>query len=154
MNEKFLILERNVQKDLESIEGIYEALGAPDLSRTVPLKDLIFTAYHLHGLYTAFENVFRNIAVAFENHLDQPTWHRQLLQRMQLDLTPLRPAVIDAEAGEKLDEMLGFRHVFRAAYGVKLDPVRLQVVLRKALELKSLYREQIERFLEFLRGME
>ena len=73
---------------------------------------------------------------------------------MQLDLTPLRPAVIDSEMYERLNEMLGFRHVFRSAYGVNLNPVRLQGVLRAALELKPLYREQIERFLEFLRGLE
>src|SRR5436853_416536 len=67
MNEKFLVLERNIQKDLASIEKQYEDLGAPDLSGTVPPKELIFVAYHLHGLYTAFENIFRNIAAAFEN---------------------------------------------------------------------------------------
>jgi hypothetical protein len=154
MNEKFLVLERSIQKDLASIEKQYEDLGAPDLSGKVPPKELIFVAYHLHGLYTAFENIFRNVAAAFENHLDPSGWHRQLLQRMQLDLTPLRPAVIDLEMYERLNQMLGFRHVFRAAYGVNLNPVRLQGVLQAALELKPLYREQIERFLEFLRGLE
>lgn len=154
MNEKFLVLDRNIQNDLASIEKLYEALGIPDLSGTAPPKEVIFIAYHLHGLYTAFENIFRNISTVFENHLEPSEWHRQLLQRMQLDLTPLRPAVIDIEMYEKLKDMLGFRHVFRAAYGVSLNPVRLQGVLRAALELKTLYRPQMERFLGFLRGLE
>lgn len=154
MNEKFLILERNIQRDLEAIDAIYEALGSPELEESESQETLIVIAYRLHSLYTAFENIFRNIAASFENHLEQDSWHRQLLKRMQLDLTPLRPAVIDAEAYDRLDELLRFRHVFRTMYGLDLDPLRLVVVLRKALKLKTLYRPQIERFLEFLRGME
>ena len=154
MNGKFLVLERNIQSDLETIDRLYAALGAPELGESAPEESLIVVAYRLHGLYTALENIFRNIASAFENNLDVSSWHRDLLQRMRLDLTPIRPAVIDAEAYEKLDEMRRFRHVFRTLYGVELDPLRLGVVLRKALELKPLYRVQIERFLEFLRGIE
>lgn len=154
MNEKFLVLDRNVQGDLATIERLYEALGSPDLDEAAPQESLIVVAYRLHSLYTAFENIFRNIAKAFENHLDKEAWHRELLQRMRLDLTPLRPAVIDVEAYERLDELLRFRHVFRSMYGLNLDPSRLEIVLRKALELKPLYRGQIERFLEFVRCIE
>jgi len=154
MNEKFLVLERNIQNDLEAIASLYEALGSPELKEDEPQEALIVAAYRLHSLYTAFENIFRNIAASFENQLDKAGWHRQLLQRMRLDLTPLRPAVIDAEAYDRLDEMLRFRHVFRTMYGLDLDPLRLRVVLRKTLELRPLYRAQIEKFLQFLREME
>jgi hypothetical protein len=154
MNEKFLVLERNIQSDLEAIDHLYEALGSPELGESESQETMIVVAYRLHSLYTAFENIFRNISALFENQLDKDGWHRQLLQRMRLDLTPLRPAVIDAEAYERLDEMLRFRHVFRTMYGLDLDSLRLQVVLRKALELKPLYRTQIEKFLQFLREME
>ncbi len=154
MNEKFLVLERNIQSDLEAIDGIYEALGSPELKEDESKEALIVVAYRLHSLYTAFENIFKNIAASFENHLDQDGWHRQLLKRMHLDLTPLRPAVIDTEAYDRLNELLRFRHVFRTMYGLDLDPLRLGVVLSKTLELKTLYRPQIERFLEFLREME
>jgi len=154
MNEKFLVLERNIQSDLETIGRLYGLLGSPELTESEPQESLIVAAYRIHSLYTAFENIFRNIAKAFENHLDESSWHRDLLQRMRLDLTPLRPAVIDAEAFEKLDEMRRFRHVFRTSYGLELDPLRLSVALRKTLELKPLYQAQIERFLEFLHGIE
>jgi len=154
MNEKFLVLESDIESDLAAIDRLYDELGLPDLRESTSQEELIVVAYRLHSLYMAFENIFRNIAAAFENHLDPSGWHRQLLQRMQRDLAPLRPAVIDSEAYERLNEMLGFRHVFRSAYGVNLNPVRLQVVLRAALELRPLYRPQIERFVEFLRKME
>lgn len=154
MNEKFLILERNVQSDLEVIERLYSELGKPEPAESDGQEALIVVAYRLHSLYSAFENIFRNIATSFENHLDPSSWHRQLLERMRLDLNPVRPAVLDAEAFEKLDELLRFRHLFRTGYGLKLDGLRLQLVVRKALELKAIYRGQIERFLEFLRRLE
>jgi hypothetical protein len=154
MKEKHLVLDRRVREDLESIDRLYEALGSPDLTESSPQEDLIVVAYRLHSIYTAIENIFRNIANAFENQVSQESWHREVLQRMRLDLTPLRPAVIDAEAYEKLDELRRFRHVFRTMYGLDLDPLRLQVVLRRALELKPLYRNQVERFLTFLQGIE
>jgi hypothetical protein len=154
MNERFLVLERNIQKDLETIDELYEDLGSPAINEKESQETLIIVAYRLHSLYTAFENIFRNIASVFENQLDKEKWHQQLLVRMRLDLTPLRPAVIDDDAYERLDEMRRFRHVFRTMYGLDLDPLRLQVVLRRALELKSLYRDQIGRFLQFLRAME
>jgi len=154
MNEKFLILERNVQSDLTVIERIYSELGEPELAESDEQEALIVVSYRLHSLYSAFENIFRNIATSFENHPDPSSWHRQLLGRMRLDLSPVRPAVIDEEAFEKLDELLRFRHLFRTGYGLKLDALRLQLVVRKALELKLIYREQIDRFLDYLRRLE
>ncbi|HEY4593603.1 MAG TPA: antitoxin [Thermoanaerobaculia bacterium] len=154
MREKYLVLDRNVRADLGTIDRLYEALGSPELAESSPQEELIVIAYRLHSLYMAFENIFRNIADAFENHVSKESWHSEVLQRMRLDLTPLRPAVIDAEAFEKLDELRRFRHVFRTMYGLSLDPLRLQVVLRRALDLKRLYRDQIERFLTFLQGIE
>ena len=151
MDDRFLILERNVQNDLQTIERLYEELGNPHLD-AMNQEGLIVVAYRLHGLYSAFENIFRNIAKTFENHLDPSSWHRQVLERMRLDLSPVRPAVIDDEAYEKLDELVRFRHLFRTGYGVRLDGQRLQLVVQKALELKSIYPQQVARFLDFLRS--
>lgn len=154
MNEKFLILERSVRADLEAIDRLYAALGTPQLAMSDPEEKIIAVAYRLHTLYTAFENIFRNIAAAFENDLrDRAGWHRELLQRMKLDLLPIRPAVIDNEAHDDLDELLRFRHFFRTAYGVPLNPARLDLALRHALDLRPLYREQIERFLGFVESL-
>jgi hypothetical protein len=155
MNEKFLILERSVHADLDAIDQLFESLGTPELSASDPEEKLIVIAYRLHSLYTAFENAFRNIAGTFENELrDRAGWHRELLQRMKLDLTPIRPAVIDEEAFARLEELLRFRHFFRTAYGVPLDSARLSLALHQALELRPLYRKQIESFLEFVQTLE
>jgi len=73
--------------------------------------------------YNTFENIFRNVAAVFENSVDDvERWRVRLLERMRLDVLPLRPAVIDDAAYDALDELRRFRHLFRHAYSVKLAP--------------------------------
>jgi hypothetical protein len=153
MQEKALLLERTIERDLKAIEEIYEAIDRTPFGAGE--EELIVLAYRLHNLYNAFENIFQNIAVFFENNLDdRARWHSQLLQRMLLDLTPIRPAVIDEETLDKLDELRRFRHVFRSAYTIKLDSERLSLVRNKALALRQAYRPQINRFLTFLKSLQ
>lgn len=152
MNEKAQILISTVQRDLAAIERIYQALGEPDLAPDSDYRDVIVVAYHLHHLYTAFENIFLNIANTFENSIkDANRWHTELLDRMTLDLLPLRPRVLDDAAYTALDELRRFRHVFRHAYRIDLDGERLELVLKKAIRLKPIYQVQIEKFLDFVR---
>jgi len=154
MSETFLVLERAVQADLDSIARLYAEIGQPDLPEDAPQDQLIVLSYRLHNLYNAFENIFRNVAAVFENHVDEAAgWHAQLLRHMRLDLTPVRPALIDESAYEKLDELRRFRHLFRSAYGVQLDPERLRLVLRKAVQLRRIYLPQMVSFLEFVRAV-
>jgi hypothetical protein len=151
MNEKMLVLSRSISKDIGEIERIYDALDRHTLSSDTDTETAIVVAYYLHNLYNGFENIFGAIAAAFENSIDDVgRWHTQLLERMRLDVMPLRPSVIDDEAFEALDELRRFRHLFRHAYGIQLDPLRLQLVLQKALRLRKLYPAQLEAFTVFL----
>jgi hypothetical protein len=153
MHERLILLEASVRGDLAVIDELFSALDSSAPGSDPTEERLIVNAYRLHNLYTAFENVFRGIAQAFENTLDERSgWHRQLLERMRLDLSPIRPAVIDDAAYVALDELLRFRHLFRSAYSARLDAGRLALVLRAAEGLRPLYRSQIERFLEFVKA--
>lgn len=156
MDEEYLVLDRRIRKDLEILEKLWEELESVELpSPEIDRKEVVFVGYQLHNLYNAAENIFHNIAEAFGNHLDTKSgWHAELLDRMRLDLTPLRPVVIDDKAFDQLDELRRFRHVFRAAYGVELDAERMALVLRKALALRKRLPGQIEGFLNFLDSLD
>ncbi len=155
MTEKTLLLASSIRKDMQAIEEIYATLAGVELSPSVDEKELIVTAYRLHNLFSAFENMFVNIAAVFENSVDEAgCWHSQLLERMALDAMPLRPKVIDDEAYESLDELRRFRHLFRHAYSRRLHADRLNLVLQRALILKSIYKPQLETFLQFLQTLE
>lgn len=154
MDDKILVLLNNIRRDLEAIATIYGELERHPLQENADDDTLIVVAYHLHNLYNAFENTFQNIAAVFENSVDEvERWHAQLLERMRLDVMPLRPAVIDDTAYDALDELRRFRHLFRHAYSVKLDPLRLQLVMHKALALGAIHTEQLKRFMDFLQGL-
>ena len=154
MNDKILVLTNSIRHDLETIAAIYSELECHPLTADTDDDTLIVIAYHLHNLYNVFENIFQNIAVVFENSVDDvERWHAQLLERMRLDVMPLRPAIIDDMAYDALDELRRFRHLFRHAYGVRLDPLRLQLVMRKALALKAAYAAQFEQFVDFLQSL-
>jgi hypothetical protein len=144
-----------VERDLDVIDQIYQELGEPELSPESDYRDLVFVAYQLHHLYNAFENIFLNVAAAFENAIeDKDRWHTQLLERMLLDVLPLRPKLIDDQAYVALDELRRFRHLFRHAYRTRLDAERLQLVVTKSMQLKALYKSQIDEFLTFVRSLE
>ena len=154
MNGKFIILINSIRRDQQAIAAIYAELERHPLSQDADNDVLIVIAYHLHNLYNAFENVFQNIAAAFENSVeDDGRWHAQLLERMRLNALPLRPAVIDDEVYAALDELRRFRHLFRHAYIVKLDPPRLRLVWDKASKLESLYQGQLEAFVAFVQEL-
>lgn len=151
MNDKILVLINSIRRDLDAIDAIYDALEKRSLQDDKDGDTPIVIGYHLHNLYSAFENIFQNVAAVFENSVDDAAqWHSQLLERMRLEVMPLRPALIDDEAYDALDELRRFRHLFRHAYSMKLDPARLQLVLDKAMVLKLVYRRQLEGFTEFL----
>jgi len=154
MNDKILLLISSLGRDLETIAAIYQALEEHPLDTDADDDTLIVVAYHLHNLYNVFENIFYSIAAVFENTVDEvERWHAQLLERMRLEVMPLRPAVIDDAAYDALDELRRFRHLFRHAYGVRLDPLRLALVMRQALALKAIYAAQLQRFVDFLHGL-
>ena len=155
MRERVILLEASIRSDLAQIEDLFAVLDANALGSQPSEEKLIVTAYRLHNLYAAFENIFRNVALAFENTLDDRAgWHRQLLERMRLDLSPVRPALIDGAAFEAFDELLRFRHLFRSAYGTRLDAARLSLVLAAAQRLRPIYPAQIEHFLDYVRAAE
>lgn len=149
--ESLLLLAGRIREDQGIIERLFGELEGARLDGKSSVEERIVIGYRLHTLYNAFENIFLNVARTFENELDpRGGWHAELLSRMKIDLRPLRPAIIDTETFSKLDELRRFRHVFRALYGVELDPSRMAVALDKALALRQPWPGQIESFLAFL----
>jgi hypothetical protein len=69
MIEKYLLLERSIQRDLEAIERLYTAIGTRALADDASEEELIVLAYRLHNLYNAFENIFQ-ILVRLDNYTD------------------------------------------------------------------------------------
>ena len=109
---------RSALAAIERIESHVSQFNLNNLSRA----ELESLGYSLHNIYNALENCFEQISMSFENHVrDRTRWHRELLEKMFLEIKPLRPAVLPEQLRPLLGELLGFRHLFRHAYELKID---------------------------------
>lgn len=108
-------------------------------------------ALNLHGVYSGVERLFELIARHVDDKLPSSvTWHRDLLEQMARDLPGVRPAVIDKDSAEALDELRRFRHLVRNVYTVNLAPEKMDGLLSGLPALWSKLRAELLAFADFL----
>jgi hypothetical protein len=145
----FAILE----SDVTSIQKMDSQLGEIDLPvEGASFRDLAAIAYILHNIYNAFENSFEHISREFENNVkDVSHWHKELLGKMFLDIPGFRPAVFPAVCRHLLNELRGFRHIFRHSYDFDLDSERLKTLVEHWNEQKDFILGSLIEFGDLLR---
>ena len=151
--EALLVLGREIENDVLALERIVERLDAPpDRIAALASSDPVVAAvaFGIHNYYSVCENLMRRVATAFENALDRSAWHRQLLARMTLDIPGVRPALIEPEVRDRLDELRRFRHFFRNAYDRPLDPRRVAANLEVVQAIHGPWLRSIQGFLLWL----
>lgn len=144
--ERLSLLKSTVNAQQQEIEKIFARIEErKERQEPVYIESL---AYQLHNLYCAFKDLFKIVADFFENRIeDTSRFHQELLWRMKLHIEGIRPALFSEESYRRLNSLRAFRHFFRHAYAYELDPRKVTLVLEDALDLRELYREDIERFL-------
>jgi len=149
--ERLDILATDIREQQKLIDTVYREIIIRKKGYTKDRFILESLAYQVHNLYCAFEDLFRIVANHFENHITEPTaWHKELLNRMKMEIKGLRPPLISEPAYKALDELRSFRHIFRHAYGAVIEPKKFKFVLQKALSLKKVYKKDIAAFLKKL----
>lgn len=130
-----------IQKILQNID-----LTTPDSPEKVS-----HLRYLLHNLYCALEDVFREVAQTFENRIEDPArYHRELLKRMNCEIPQIRPQLLTSKSYVILNELRGFRHVFRHAYDYELAADRVAQLKRNVLEGWGIVRRDLDNFVRFL----
>jgi len=114
-------------------------------------KDTVYIGFLLHNLYCALEDLMEETAKTFENTLDDTSkYHRELLKKMILNVKGIRPQLWSNDSFRLLDELRGFRHVFRHAYGYELDSKRVFEIQDKVIKNWQKVKKDIEKFQKFL----
>jgi len=143
-------LSAMITRDLEAIHRLEAELTPLATGLQVPqpqFRDVAATAYVLHNIYTALENIFEQISRTFENHVTDPAqWHRELLTKMFLDIPTIRPAVLPADLRGFLNDLRGFRHVFRHTYEFELDVEKLALLVRNWNKARTSLISALSRF--------
>jgi uncharacterized protein YutE (UPF0331/DUF86 family) len=139
------------------IKRIYETLAARSEAwkgETVVSESVESTGYWLHNLYCAYEDLFKLVSGFWENSIGKNGhYYVNLLKRMAGEIEAVRPALISQKAFVSLDELRGFRHVFRHAYSYGLDDERVRFLLRRVLAQKEMIFTDISRFRKAVEGI-
>lgn len=147
--ERLTLLKTDIELQIREIENIYTKLEGR--RRTKGIVGTESMAYQLHNLYCAFEDLFKIVANAFENHIrDGSKYHTELLKRMTISIEGIRPPVLSQESYLLLDNLRSFRHLFRHAYSYELDARKVRIVMEDVVKLKAIYRKEINTFLNNL----
>ena len=116
---KYSVLVARLKKELTQIDQAVQAASqAKKAKATGDMDYLQAAAFSLQNFYMGVERVFEEIAKQVDESL--PTGansHRELLEQMGLEIDQVRPAVLQAETLEELNEYRGFRHVAVHRYG-------------------------------------
>jgi len=112
---------------------------------------LLMAAVAVHGWYTGLEAVCERAARLLDAVVPSgEAWHRELLAQAMAEIPGVRPAIVPQTLHGDLLALLGFRHFFRHAYGVDLDPARLRVELDRMLRIAPVVADALDRFDAFL----
>jgi HepT-like protein len=152
MNSKISILKSEILRDKSKLDRLTEkfTVAYKRFQKEKEYAFLVESAFYVNRLYTGFERMFKIIASAFENTIDQTSWHRSLLDRMVLDIEDIRPAVLSEDSHRQLNELRAFRHFFRHTYELDLDAEKFSIVASSTHKLKDYFEIDIQHFLEFL----
>ena len=149
----YSLIEADVRRQMELIDKI-QATIADRVARMAAGEAVVVegAAFHVNNFYSAVEDLLRIVAAAFENNIsDVSRWHSELIDRMTLDIPGVRPPLLSADTTQLLHRLRGFRHFFRHAYRVELDPDEVLANVARAREVHPLLWADVERFLGQLR---
>jgi uncharacterized protein YutE (UPF0331/DUF86 family) len=114
----------------------------------------VYLAYNLHNLYNAFEDLFREIAKIFENEIESlDYYYKELLKRMTIEISGIRPKILSKESYAILDELRGFRHIFRHAYTYEIIPEKIEFLKDKLLRNWDLIKRDLYNFKSWLKSL-
>jgi hypothetical protein len=149
--EKYLLLSGYSDKQFKLIKKIYKEIK--DLNLDEYDKRYVF-ALKLQQLYTAIEDLFKQIPKVFENEIeDTSAFHKELLTRMRLDIPQIRIAVIGDNSFRLLDKIRGFRHFIRHGYDYELDLDELILLQKKLNKNFASIIADIENFNQFVESL-
>lgn len=150
---KYSVLTARLNQELTKIEIAVQAAASQSdkAKKTGDLDYLQAAALSLQNFYMGVEQAFEEIAKQVDEF--SPTGassHRELLEQMALEIPNIRPAVIQADTLDRLNEYRGFRHVVIHRYGFELYPERIQELVKDLPGCYSILDRDIQSFCKFL----
>lgn len=125
----FLGLISELENDIEILDELMSkySLINNKIKQIEPDEfDWAALGYTIHNIYNMLENYFLRISKFFENNLEETFWHKDLVNKMTIEIVGVRPKLFDRNLAFKINELRAFRHIFRYIYQSELDIDKLQ----------------------------
>ena len=116
--------------------------------------DYMALAFTMHNIYGIVENACVRITRFFENNLTSETWHRDVLERMKLEIPGVRKAFFSREDFLLFDELRAFRHVFRNLYSRALNIDRLNMLQKNTEKGIAIFYNAVDNYNDFLHSLQ
>lgn len=143
-------LEQDHSAMLRRSDELGELLGRWPQAQT-DRAQVIVAAVALHGWYTAMETLLERIARTVDREVPSGSRsHAELLSQMMVAIPHVRPAVLSRTDEPALLALLAFRHFFRHAYAVELDPLRVEQEIRRLLQVAASVNQHLAQFQDFV----
>lgn len=124
--EKYAILLGYWDKQVKLIQRLFNEVKGVELEN---YEFRYVFALKTQQLYTAIEDLLKQTAKAFENHIEELSgYHKGLLTRLNTEIPGIRPSVIRSESFGLLDKIRAFRHFIRHAYDCELEEKELRLI--------------------------
>jgi len=149
--EKINTLLGLFQKQMLTIISLFDGIKNIDLS--VYENQYVF-ALKSQQLYTALEDLFKNVVRTFENNIDDYSkYHIEILKVVSIDVPGIRPKLLSDDSYKLLDKLRSFRHFIRHGYNYELDADELNLLQKKLHQSFGGVIEDIDSFKLFLSNL-
>jgi len=107
----------------------------------------LIVAGTLENYYTAAETLFVRISQHFENHLSRDRRHSDLLHKMTIQVSGVRPRVLSDRTVSLLTELVRFRHFKRYYFSLDYDWRKLDLLIDNCREAHASLGSDLSAFL-------
>ena len=146
--EKYAILLGYYDKQLLLIQKLQGQVLSVDLSS---YESRYVFAIKTQQFYTAIEDLLKQIAKSFENHIqDLAMFHKELLIRLHTTIPSIRPRVLSEESFLLLDKIRAFRHFVRHAYDCELIEEELRGIQNRLKTHHTSLEKDFSEFRQFV----
>ena len=144
-------LRREVARDLSALDArsgeCASLLQSWNDASFISRAELTLVAVNLHAYYTALETLLERVAVLLDDETPKgAAWHIELIAQMTVEIPGLRPARVPEAFVAALLKLRRFRHFFRNAYVLDLDPLRVREHARRLAQVHRPLRDSLMRF--------
>ena len=142
--------------DVDHYDACYLPDGAILFTSTASMasRAAVLVAGLLENYYTCAETLFLRLSQFFENHIETVRWHKDLLEKMTLEIESVRPRLLSDETYVDLRELMRFRHLKRYYFGTAYDWTRLDELLLRMNRVHPMLVRDVVAFKAFLRHLD